>query len=264
MKRTATLALLVVSAATILADDTPMKSQVFSWGKTDPSESSYKSPLPIRAARTLDFAKLDVDAIVIAPGSKIEGSIDSSDYEKLFIAKEGELSLTAGSATETVGPWSIAIIQPGDAYAIENLTASPASYYLMRYISVKGCDSKRLEIAGSSFIRDWDKVEYAQHDRGGYRQNFDRPTCMIDRFEFHTTTLNEGLTNHATHTHRVEEMVLILKGEVEMQLGDKYVKARHGDLIFVEAEIPHSLRNTGKGATEYFAFQWHIDDDENE
>jgi (S)-ureidoglycine aminohydrolase len=72
----------------------------------------------------------------------------------------------------------------------------------------------------------------------------------------HVSTVRAGLTNHAAHTHPAEEFVLMMKGDVEMQIGESHPGASTGDVIFLESMIPHALNNTGTGTTEYFAFQW--------
>jgi (S)-ureidoglycine aminohydrolase len=79
---------------------------------------------------------------------------------------------------------------------------------------------------------------------------------MCERFEMHVTTLNEGLKSHDPHTHRPAEIILIIEGNTEMQIGDDFYQGTQGDLYFVASEVPHAIRNTGKSACSYFAFQF--------
>lgn len=72
----------------------------------------------------------------------------------------------------------------------------------------------------------------------------------------HATALNKGRDSHLPHTHRQEEIILIRKGNVKMHIADKYYDAAEGDLIFLNAFVPHALINTTDGQCEYFAFQW--------
>jgi (S)-ureidoglycine aminohydrolase len=72
----------------------------------------------------------------------------------------------------------------------------------------------------------------------------------------HASVLNAGLTNHAAHSHRAEEVVVMLRGDVRMLIGDTHQGASAGDIYFLGSQIPHSLDNIGKGPAEYFAFQW--------
>jgi (S)-ureidoglycine aminohydrolase len=109
--------------------------------------------------------------------------------------------------------------------------------------------------AGGSFIADWNDVAVKPSATGLRRDIFDRPTAMFARFEMHVSTLNEGLTNHAVHTHRAEEFVVMMKGGAEMVIDDPGHRVSAGDVVFLASNIPHSLKNTGAAASEYVAFQ---------
>jgi (S)-ureidoglycine aminohydrolase len=93
---------------------------------------------------------------------------------------------------------------------------------------------------------------------GGRRKVFNRPTSMFENFAAHVTTLNAGLQNHAIHTHRVEELVVIRRGEVEMQIGEEWHRASAGDVVFLASQVPHALGNVETAPTEYFAIQWRV------
>ena len=85
---------------------------------------------------------------------------------------------------------------------------------------------------------------------------FEQPTAGFDRFEMHVSMLNPGLRNHATHTHAAEEVLLIVRGDLTVHLGDTDRPASAGDLIFLGSEFPHAMTNTGDVQAEYFAIQW--------
>ena len=46
------------------------------------------------------------------------------------------------------------------------------------------------------------------------------------------------------------------KGKAEMQIGDTHHKMEPGDLVFLESQVLHALKNIGDEPCEYFAFQW--------
>jgi len=70
---------------------------------------------------------------------------------------------------------------------------------------------------------------YKSHDKGGVRQLFDRPTVMLDRFDIHITSLDPEISSHPPHTHQNEEIILMIDGVGEMQLGDRKQKITSGD-----------------------------------
>jgi (S)-ureidoglycine aminohydrolase len=72
----------------------------------------------------------------------------------------------------------------------------------------------------------------------------------------HATRLNAGMNSHAPHTHVQEEIILMLEGEATMHIDGKELKTSVGDVIFLDANVPHAITNTGDIPCEYFAFQW--------
>ena len=110
---------------------------------------------------------------------------------------------------------------------------------------------------GGSFIKDWKDLAVKKTDKGESRQIFDRPSSMFERFDMHATNLDSGKISHPPHTHRAEEIILMIKGDVQMQIGEKFYNAAAGDVIFLEANVPHALKNTGREQCSYFAIQWH-------
>ena len=47
------------------------------------------------------------------------------------------------------------------------------------------------------------------------------------------------------HTHPGEEIIYVLEGTLEYEIGGKAVRVRAGDVLFVPAGTPHSARNIG-------------------
>ena len=103
---------------------------------------------------------------------------------------------------------------------------------------------------------DWNDMTMVKSEKGGRRNTFDRSTSMFARFEMHVTTLNNGLVSHAPHQHKAEEIIILIKGAAEMQTGDTHTKMESGDLVFLESQVLHALKNIGDEPCEYFAFQW--------
>lgn len=102
----------------------------------------------------------------------------------------------------------------------------------------------------------WNQVEFKPHDKGGRRNFFDRATAHAKRFEMHVTTLNEGLMSHPPHTHKAAEILLLTHQQAEESIDGKWLSSDVGDIIFLQSNAPHALRNTSKGSCTYFAFQF--------
>jgi (S)-ureidoglycine aminohydrolase len=144
---------------------------------------------------------------------------------------------------------------PGDEHGIENAGNTQATYYILKYKG-KLPNIERGKEAGGSFMLDWNELTTKNTGKGYRRDFFNRATSQLKQFEMHTTALNADSVSHAPHTHVQEEIILILKGNVEMYIDGKLHKGSAGDLYFISANVPHALKNIGKEQCEYFAFQW--------
>ena len=83
-----------------------------------------------------------------------------------------------------------------------------------------------------------------------------KPTALLNEFEMHVTTLNEGEKSHDPHTHVAEEIILVRFGKVEELIDGQAYQVGSGFLIFLRSNVPHGIRNIGSGPCEYYAFQW--------
>lgn len=248
MRQRCVLILAVLVALPAIAGDA-MPSRLVTW-------SDFRDGC-VLSGSTTDLAELGVVAVTLQPGETDGQRIGGDRYEELVIVRDGELRVgIAGGRPAVVGPGSVAVSQPGDERVLANAGDGPVSFYRFTFRTHRAPDPGRGRDAGGSFAVDWDDVAFVASDIGGRRQMFDRSTAMFDDFEMHVSTLDAGLINHPAHTHRAEEFVLVVDGNVEMLLGEEWVAAGPGDLVYVESMIPHSLNNTGAGAATYFAFQF--------
>ena len=150
---------------------------------------------------------------------------------------------------------SIISMIPGTSQNLEKLT-SYASYYIIRWRTKNPLNLTPSSNAGGSQFYDWFDIPAKPIEKGYHRQFMNRPTATLKELEMHVTTLNEGISSHGEHIHESEEMVIIMKGEVEKSIHGKQYKLGSGSLILLMENIPHGIRNAGNGPCEYFAFRW--------
>jgi (S)-ureidoglycine aminohydrolase len=185
-----------------------------------------------------------------------KNSFGNGKLERFLIVKKGPLTFIMNGETKTMDRGSVVVVLPGDKLEIKNGGNETAEYYEMIYNSKTGADMERAKTAGPSFMMDWKDMVFKPHDKGGVRQLFDRKTAMFNRFDIHVTQLNEGNKSHDPHQHKNEEIILMLEGNAEMQIGTDHQKANPGDVVFLTSNVLHNLSNIGKGACLYFAIQW--------
>lgn len=251
------ISLIIFSFASILYAQVPeVKSTVYQWDDLEVVKEETRDRRQVLKGSTTDLAFLEIHTSTLQPGKSPHPGHTHKDEEELVIVKEGRLKVTIGNQSKVIGPGSVALAIPGDEHGFENGGDTPVTYYVLKYKSKLPMNVERGKQSGGSFILDYNDIPFTAHDKGGIRKYFDRPTAMSSRFEMHVTTLNTGLKSHDPHTHRAEEIVLLMKGDAEMQISEDHLPATPGAVIFLGANVLHAIRNTGDEACEYFAFQW--------
>lgn len=151
----------------------------------------------------------------------------------------------------------------GDVRETVNLSDKNTTYYVFQYNSNEPVDIERGKKAGGSLMLNWDETTFKPHDKGGRRDFYNRATSMSKRFEMHTTTLNEGLMSHDAHQHKATEVILLVNSqnnEKESQaqeiINGVWHDSKVGDVVFLQSNDWHGLKNVGKGTCTYFAFQF--------
>lgn len=208
------------------------------------------------SGETTLLAKLGMSVVTLDAHNSILRPAEPNGDELLLLVKQGRLAITLAGETRVLGPGSIALILPGDSYTVAAGGSAPVTYFQMSYRSKAAPDPQRGRADGNSFVVDFEDLEFQPHDRGGLRNYFNRATTMTENFEMHVTTLKEGITSHPPHTHRSEEIILMIHGEAEELINGEPHALKTGDFAFLDSMVPHGIRNTGAGTCMYFAFQW--------
>jgi (S)-ureidoglycine aminohydrolase len=208
------------------------------------------------SGKVADMDYLQMTANELLPSSeKITMQVPENE-EQLLIVKGGKLQIAFADSSWTIGAGSIALLLPGEKYSLQNSGMDTGSYYLAGYHSRQPVDRDRGKIAGGSMAKDWNQIQFKPHDKGGIRNFLERPTAMCKRLEIHVTTLKQGIKSHEPHTHKAEEIVLMLHNKTEMQIGEQFYKGADGTIYYLGSMVPHAIRNDGVGDCIYFAIQF--------
>ncbi|MCW3089010.1 MAG: hypothetical protein JWP81_79 [Ferruginibacter sp.] len=248
--------LALVSSVVSLAQKTDsLPARVYHWTALKDIKDRDGVKKEIMNGATTSLAVFDVNAYTLAPGKTGYGHT-FNNQDELIIVKDGQLKATLNGVSKKLDAGSISFVTAGDAQAIENAGNTSATYYHFAYHSRLPTNMERAKQNGGSFIINWNDIPVEKTDKGHRRAFFNKPTSQLVKLEMHTTALNAGFDSHAPHTHIEEEIILLLKGDVEMYIDGKLYKAAPGDIVFLPSGVPHALKNTGKEQCEYFAFQW--------
>jgi (S)-ureidoglycine aminohydrolase len=222
----------------------PLPSGTYPW---EPSGTIFAGSGPVLSSHVLKGHMLKAGAAMTYKGDAAE---------RFFIIKKGAVAVTLSATTYNIERGSVILLLPGDELSLGNRGSATAELYEMVYASKAPADPGRGIKAGASFVMNWNDMVFKAHDKGGVRQLFDRKTAMFSRFDIHITTLNPGLSSHAPHTHKNEEIILMIDGDAEMLVNGKAVRCDTGDAVYVDSMVPHNLTNIGKSPSTYFAIQW--------
>ena len=233
----------------------PVSSNVYAWDKAPVVKHNGYEERTLMTGSTRDFFRFAVRGITRLPNQPKPAPQQLTD-ETLVIVKEGELTLTLDGKTKMLGPGSVVLIRSGDRYQLENKSARPLTYYLMQYQASHPPTSDTVQSVAKSFWVDWNDVAYQPHLKGGIRRTFDCATPMTKRFEMHVTTLNSGLWSHPPHTHRAAEILLPFDNSAQESIDGVLHPAGVGDVIFLESNVPHAIRNISAVSCTYFALQF--------
>lgn len=245
---------LLVGSFAANAQFAQVPSAVYRWEGAQVKKNAKSESRALLEGATPAFTHLKIHGTTVQAGQAAHAEHSHPD-EELIIVKEGTLRMTIEGRTELLETGSVAVIIPGDEHGFSNGGAGPVSYYVMRYEAPKA-DADRGHKAGGSFVKHWNDLLYKTNDKGGRRNVFDQATVQSERFEMHITTLNEGLMSHPPHTHKAAEILLLIEGQAEESIDGQWIPAAVGDIIFLQSNVPHAIRNTGKGSCTYFAFQF--------
>lgn len=255
MKNQLTVLLLLLTSTSFAQADS-LYPRVHAWDSLHATTEEGRVRRAILDGSTTALSHFEVHASTVASGKAPHAPHVHDNIDELIIVKEGKLKVTIAGKSKTIGAGGVAFAAAGDEHGFQNAGGNDVTYYILKYQSKLPPVRSRSDSAGGSFVIDWNETVFKASDKGGRRDFFNRPTSQLAKFEMHTTALNPGFDSHAPHTHREEEVVLILKGNVEMYIDGNLVKAAKGDVIFLPSNVPHALKNTGNTQCEYFAFQW--------
>ena len=233
-----------------------MTSKVYPWNENEATKTNWGSRFLLFQGAGEVLSKQVLKGVIIKGGKKITYRESNTGDELFFIIKEGPIAVTLNKVTTVLDKGYVVFVLTGDEVQLYNAKKDDVSFYEMQMVSNQKPDRARGLNAGNSFFLNWYDMVYKATDKGGVRQLFSRATSMSSKFDIHITSLNPGLSSHLPHTHKNEEIILMIDGNGEMQFGEVKQKIETGGAAWVESMIPHNFTNLGNRPATYFAIQW--------
>lgn len=239
-----------------LAQSQMLPSSANEWKdmKVDKVKNGRLRPVLSGPTKTLDHFEIEVKTVQFGTGKiNLTGG---NNQERFILVKEGNLGVVINGQKQVIGPGSVFVGSAGDQIKLYKADQAQLTYYEVKWDSKLDLDQRRAKKGGGSVAIDYQEMDYQETAKGGRRAIMRRPTGTLEELEMHITTLNEGHKSHDPHTHVDEEIIVILKGEVEELINGIPFHQTTGSVIFLSSMDPHGIRNAGKGQCEYYAIRW--------
>lgn len=84
-------------------------------------------------------------------------------------------------------------------------------------------------------------------------------TRQVRDFSCHVSYLMQGHCPHPPHTHKEEEVLMMLSGEAELSLplyNGGHTTLKPGEFVYYPSEYPHTLQATSAEPANYLMFKW--------
>jgi (S)-ureidoglycine aminohydrolase len=257
LKKIIFITVLFLATAHLKAQNQELVSGVYQVNSnTTQSGVDNKPKIKVKGSTT-DLEMLSMHSSELAPGKINHPPHALLDREELIIVKEGPLTITINEISKVVSTGSIVLIEAGDSQSFQNASDKVVSYYVLGFKAKALVNISRGKENGGSLMKDWNELVIKKTAKGESRPVFDKPTTMFGRFEVHSTALNLNEESHPTHTHKAEEIMLLLKGNITMHIEKENYKAGPGSIILVRPDVPHNLTNTGNETCQYYAIKWY-------
>lgn len=237
-----------------MAQTQALDSKVYSYASATSAEKS-KNVKTVFSGSGAILATHQLKANTVPIGADVSFKAGAK-MERFIIVQQGMLRVNFKGVTKNLERGSVLFLLPNEEAFLENSSGAPAIFYLMQYQPKSAPLADSVKRTEQGFMLDWKDIKFKAHDKGGVRQYFDIQTPMLHRFDIHVTQLNPGFKSHDPHTHKNEEIILMLDGNGVMQIGETQQACGPNDAVFLNSMVLHNITNTGTIPALYFAIQW--------
>lgn len=252
MRKLLTIVLLFPLAAWAQQDS--IASGAYEWQQPVMGNNKMPSKVLVQG-KAHDFEWMQISANSIYGTKPVKLAVPAN-LEEVLIIKHGEVSIRYRDSVFLLTPNSIVVLLPGEKYSLRNTMNEHTDFYTMQYRKANAQEIKNKAIE-HSFVKRMEDAPFKPNTIGGGRRDyFECATTMQKRFEIHVSTLKEGVRSHDPHTHKAEEIVLMIDGDTEMQIGDQFKKVAAGGFYYLGSNVLHAIKNTGTKPSTYFAIQF--------
>ncbi|GAB3704977.1 hypothetical protein GCM10027592_36910 [Spirosoma flavus] len=244
---------LVIVLITLPAFPQVITSNVYALNQL-PNHSGYQEQTLFEGT-TRDYSNVMVQHIIFPPNQPSQ-SPQLLDEETILVVKEGELTVKIGDKHKTLKPGNLVVIMPGDEFQVVNKANQPLSFYQIRYTSNEMPDLDLYSLLGNSYWIDWQGIAPAADHQGRSQRMDGCVSVMSSRLTLQKTTFGSGSKLDSLPNHRAAALLIALNHAVQVQIDGVLKEAKPGDIIFVDSEIPYTLKPSGEEGSTILSIQF--------
>jgi quercetin dioxygenase-like cupin family protein len=238
--------------------DVKLGSRVFKWEDLVVKPTNVGERRDVANQPTATISRFECHISTLNPG-QVSHPPHKHPQEEFIILKDGMLDVAINGKTQRVGPNSMFFFAANDLHNVKNVGDRPATYLVFnvttaatRNAPAQGAAEANLPGKLPSSVFDWDKLAVKTTATGELREIANSPTVTCAKFDVHATTLKPGMAPHAAHHHPEEELLVLLKGEMETTINGKTDRAGPGSIFLFASNDEHGIRNPGTLPATYY------------
>jgi mannose-6-phosphate isomerase-like protein (cupin superfamily) len=197
----------------------------------------------------------------ILPGGTTPHPPHIHQEEELILPLSGEVEVLRGTAfdaldlkIERAKPGSVIFHASESPHTIRNPGTEPVSYLVLRWVGRSGRGEGGLAAQTIDLGPRWEALA-AMTGPSVKQFVVDEPTALLPKLHLHVTRLEPG-GESPEHVDAYDVILLTMEGELETL--DQRVQAN--SVVFLPANRPHAMRNTGDGPARYLVIELHSAD----
>lgn len=190
----------------------------------------------------------------VEPGGGSDRPETDGGAEAALFVMEGEITVSIGTMTRSLGPGGYCYIPAGQKWSLWNRAGATARFHWIRkrYEAVDGLDRPDPVFAHDHEV---EPAAMPGTEGGWATTRFVDPADL--RHDMHVTivTLQPGAVIPFLETHVMEHGLYVLQGKAVYRLNNDWVEVEAGDFMWLRAFCPQACYAGGPGPFRYLLYK---------
>jgi uncharacterized cupin superfamily protein len=239
------------------AKSAPLGSTVVDWSSLGFKSTPVGRVCPVFDEPTPSFEKLELHITVLNPGMASHNPHRHA-WEEMLLIKEGQCEVSVNGRKIPAGPGSLAFLASRDAHNIRNVGASPATYYVINFVTARvhtvsprpAAEWEGPDLLGSQVV-DCDHADPKANPATGHRDLLSGETATLAHLDTHITTLKPGASTSARHRDRGDELFFLKSGRLQVTLNGVSSRIGPGSFYYVAPNQERTMTCLGDEPAVY-------------